>query len=91
MNSFDRALAKSKLRKPIHKALWQAALEEIRTDPDNEIIAKRLSLLVHATTSKNPLYSFILQRSAELTCQAVEQLRKDIEDAITPDPEHPHG
>ena len=76
-SNFDQTMGEVALRKDVQTALWKSAVEEARTHGSPEA-AKKLSLIAHHDTRSHPIWVFIADQSALITCNAVAQLRAEI-------------
>jgi hypothetical protein len=75
--NFDQLMEEVELRKAVQESLWKSAMAEVHTRV-NTSRAKRLSLIAHHETSSHPLWLTVSHRSAQLACQAVQQLRDEV-------------
>ena len=76
-SNLDQLMEEVQLRKTVQEALWKSAMSEVFNRVETTS-AKRLSLIAHHETSSHPLWLTVADRSAQLTCQVVEQLRDEV-------------
>ena len=84
MPDLDQINFEIQLRLEVSKALWKAALEEVRSSA-SPTEGKRLRLI--AEHDGMEFWEWIETRSRHITCTAVQQLRDEIRQRLTPNGE----